>query len=107
MPLAPPQCCPCGGKRINGVCDRCGPRKRQAHTKTTTERGYDWAWQKFRARYLAEHPLCQDCLPERVTAAEEVHHRQKIRDRPDLRLDEANVVGLCGNCHDRRTARGE
>lgn len=109
MPTAPPTICPCGGKRYAGQpCQRCGRGKRKAHSMTSGERGYDYAWQKFREHYLRDHPLCSDCMEQGiVTAAEELHHKRKIKDAPHLRLDRANVVGLCDGCHNRRTARGE
>jgi 5-methylcytosine-specific restriction endonuclease McrA len=47
-----------------------------------------------------------DCLPI-VTAATDVHHKQKLRDRPELKYEEENLMGLCKACHDKRTARGE
>jgi 5-methylcytosine-specific restriction protein A len=114
MPSSPPVACPCGGKRINGVCDRgCnatskGTIRRNSHAKTTTERGYGWDWQKFQPRFLAENPLCQDCLDKGiVTAASEVHHVVKIKDRPDRKLDPDNCKALCKPCHLKRSAKGE
>jgi 5-methylcytosine-specific restriction protein A len=83
------------------------PKQRQSDTrKHAAARGYDYQWQKFRERYLAEHPLCMDCLPI-VTAATDVHHKQKLRDRPELKYEEVNLMGLCKMHHDRRTAKGE
>jgi 5-methylcytosine-specific restriction protein A len=65
-------------------------------------------WQKFRKRFLAERPLCEDCTSEgRVGAATDVHHKQKLRDRPELKYEEGNLMPLCKACHDRRTAKGE
>jgi 5-methylcytosine-specific restriction protein A len=62
----------------------------------------------FRDAYLSAHPLCADCQAlGDVTAANEVHHIAKLRDRPDLRLDATNVMGLCKTHHSERTARGE
>lgn len=83
-------------------------RRRTPHTKTTKERGYDYAWQKFRLRRLAEQPTCQDCEERDIARpATEVHHLVKIKDDPSKRLDEENTRCLCGPCHDARTARGE
>jgi len=110
MPTAPPIACVCGGRKPAGQpCPRCGRGKRTPHTKSTSERGYDWAWQRFRIRFLREHPLCEDCTRELgiVTAAVELHHKQKIKDRPDLRLDPDNIMPLCVEHHTQRTARGE
>jgi len=99
--------CRCGGLIKDRVCSRCGP-KRQERNVTTTERGYGGDWQRVRARCLRHNPLCHDCSESgRVTIAKEVHHVKKIKDRPDLRLDERNLMTLCKRCHEVRSARGE
>lgn len=73
-----------------------------------TKRGYDRSWRKLRRQYLASNPMCADCeRAGRTALAAELHHIAKVADRPDLRLDPDNVVGLCVPCHHRRTARGE
>lgn len=46
--------------------------------------------------------VCNRCWP-----ATEVHHIIKIAARPDLRLDQENLMSLCKSCHGRRTGRGE
>ncbi len=75
---------------------------------SASSRGYDRRWQRFRADILAARPLCEDCQTRgHVTPSHEVHHVVKLRDRPDLRLDPANVRALCTPCHSARTARGE
>ena len=112
MPVAPPRAHHCGGRITNGVCDRCGPSKRNnAYDRqrgSAAERGYDYTWQQFRLSYLAMHPLCVDCEREgRAEAATDIHHRQKLRDRPELKYEESNLMGLCKRHHDQRTARGE
>lgn len=109
MPNAPAIACPCGGKRINGRCDRCNAGKRaKDNRKGSTARGYDYQWQRFRERYLAEHPLCVDCEADGIVgAATDIHHVHKLRDRPDLKYEDSNLLPLCGACHAKRTARGE
>jgi 5-methylcytosine-specific restriction protein A len=83
------------------------PRQRPRDTRQhAAARGYDYRWQKFRESYLAQHPLCMDCLPI-VTAATDVHHKKKLRDRPELKYEDSNLVSLCSACHDKRTAMGE
>lgn len=75
--------------------DRYRPNPRQ--------RGYDSTWEKFRARFLAEHPLCADCTAAgRTHDANEVHHIVPITDRPDLRLVQQNCMALCKPCHGAR-----
>ena len=114
MPSSPPIACRCGGRSRDGVCDRCGPRRKQyqrdydSRRGTSTERGYDYEWQQFRKRYLAEHPLCCDCKEQGVIAgATDVHHVMKLVDHPEYKYDEAWLFGLCKMHHDKRTARGE
>ena len=70
-------------------------------------RGYDSTWERFRAAYLSDHPLCQDCLTEdKIEPATDVHHIRKLRDGGE-RLDPQNCMALCHACHSTRTARGE
>ena len=91
MPTAPAQACPCGGRRIKGVCDRCGPKKRIDNRQHAAARGYDYQWQKFRATYLAYHPLCVDCQVINIVAgATDVHHIRKLADHPEAKYEEEN-----------------
>ena len=73
---------------------------------TSTERGYDGQWRKFRRGYFsrAENVVCKDCLR---AVATDLHHELKLADCPELKYDEGNLRGLCGRCHKKRTARGE
>ena len=83
-------------------------RNKREHKQTTTERGYGWDWQCFRENFIAEHPLCEDCLEKGIAKpTEEVHHKVKIKHDKSKRLDPENCRGLCGDCHDARTSRGE
>jgi 5-methylcytosine-specific restriction protein A len=110
MPTSPPIACPCGGLKRQGKCDRCGPKGKRSDKQrgTSTQRGYDYRWQRFRIIYLAQHPLCVDCESKgRAGAATDVHHIEKLRDRPDLKYEESNLMGLCTEHHSARTAKGE
>ena len=41
----------------------------------STRRRYGRAWKRIRDRYIAAHPLCEQCEKEgRMTPAQEVHH---------------------------------
>lgn len=73
--------------------------------RTPAERGYDAAWRKLRAVYVAEHPLGEDCLDEGVTNPEyiEVDHVIPIAIRPDLRLELTNLRRLCRRHHKLKT----
>jgi 5-methylcytosine-specific restriction endonuclease McrA len=49
-----------------------------------------------------------DCEQEGiVTAASDVHHKDKLSDAPERKYDEDNLMPLCKGHHDKRTARGE
>ena len=61
---------------------------------------YGSAWRKIRARFLAEHPLCEQCRKEgRLTKATEVHHIVPL-DHGGTH-DESNLMALCKPCHSR------
>lgn len=71
---------------------------------SSTERGYGYAWQKARARFLQAHPLCVMCQamkPPRVTAAEVVDHIIPHKGDQSLFWDANNWQPLCKQCHDR------
>lgn len=62
------------------------------------------AWKTFRAAIRAARPLCEMCLTEgRETPSEQVDHILRLKERPDLALEESNVRALCMSCHSRRT----
>ena len=103
--------CPNTTSNPNGYCD-----EHQALAKhygvgareNSYRRGYNKRWEKFRIRYLQKHPLCMDCKAEhRLEPSTEVHHKKKLRDYPELKYAENNLMALCHQCHSKRTARGE
>jgi hypothetical protein len=84
-------------------------------------RGYDQQWKRFRERFLREYPFCAGSRegysgqqPDAksnhcalLVLATQVHHSKKIKDFPELRLDERVCMPQCDSCHSARTARGE
>ena len=59
---------------------------------------YGRAWHRIRARYVAAHPLCEQCLKEgRITPVEEVHHIVPISKGGTHAED--NLMSLCQSCH--------
>lgn len=61
------------------------------------------AWRNARNHVLASSPLCVDCLEaDRTTVASEVHHNIELLEDWSRALDDANLVPLCGPCHNRR-----
>lgn len=106
MPL---KACPyCG--RIHERGYRC-PRKPVHKTeRTEAERGrYTKAWRdkakeiKERSRYL-----CAACLADGVYTYDtlEVHHIVPLRERPDLLLDDDNLICLCRRHHEMAESGG-
>jgi len=61
-------------------------------------------WSKFRAWYLALHPLCAECERRGFwIPAVHVDHIEPLAKAPERPLDETNVQGLCKSCHSAKT----
>jgi 5-methylcytosine-specific restriction protein A len=103
--------CPNTTSNKSGYCDEHQGLARE-HRGSAYSRGYNGRWDRFRTRYLREHPLCADCLEDPLPGlppqpATEIHHVKKLRDFPDLKYKNSNLRGLCKRHHSMRTARGE
>ena len=69
-----------------------------------SKKSYGRAWQKIRARYIAAHPLCEQCLKRsKITPAEEVHHIRPLSRGGTHEIK--NLMSLCKACHSQITAR--
>lgn len=81
--------------------------KRIDRRASSSQRGYDSRWTKLRAAYVAQHPLCEDCMAQGRTApVDEVDHVIPITGIDDpLRLMWVNLRSRCRPCHRRKTAR--
>jgi len=78
-------------------------RYRRFERDPEINRRYGHAWQKIRDRYIASHPLCEDCLEAgRTTPAAEVHHMLPLG-HGDTH-DASNLRALCKPCHSRQSA---
>lgn len=97
MPNRPPRYVP----------PRTAPDRTPTPRATTAERGYGARWQKARAAFLAQHPLCAQCAKEnRVTAATVVDHVIPHKGDEALFWDqEGNWAALCAKCHNVKTSR--
>lgn len=100
--LAPRVCGHCGGTHVKGErCPKTATRDRErkarhdAKRPSSTDRGYDRAWEQARADYLAAYPSCRRC----GQAATLVDHVISIRLAPHRRLDRTNFQALCQSCH--------
>ena len=68
---------------------------------SSTERGYGYAWQQARLRFLAANPLCAMCTDDgRVTVATVVNHKVPHRGDQELFWSEENWEALCKRHHD-------
>ena len=64
---------------------------------------YGRAWKRIRDRYIAQHPLCEQCLKQnKVTPAEEVHNILPLS-RGGTHCED-NLMSLCTPCHSKITA---
>lgn len=58
-------------------------------------------WQKTRAAFLAENPVCARC----GRPANTVHHVAMARENPELWFDFDNLEALCRGCHAKESQR--
>jgi len=63
-----------------------------------TNRRYGRAWKRIRDRYIAAHPLCEQCAAAgRIVPAQEVHHIVPLA--AGGTHDKENLLALCSPCH--------
>lgn len=110
-PTAPPH--PCAERNCTRLVPRgvarCPEHARQqtAGYRRTYDAGalYGRRWQAERRAFLAEHPLCVDCLAEhRVTPATELDHIVRHEGNLALFWDRTNWAGRCKSHHSQKTA---
>jgi 5-methylcytosine-specific restriction enzyme A len=109
VPEAAPRAHRCGGRIIDGTCNRCGAtsgkRPKVYARKSAARRGYGRRWQRESKAFLQEHPFCKRCLARGKTVpAVVVDHIQPHCDDPELFWDRDNWQGLCKSDHDQKTA---
>ena len=67
-----------------------------------TRKHYGQTWRRIRNRYIAAHPLCEQCSRDgRLIPAQEVHHIKPLADGGTHDVD--NLTALCSSCHSRIT----
>ena len=92
-------CSRCG--RIHPYGYVCGHHIAMHRTEDDKlRRTYRWQQKSLEIRDRAQH-LCEVCRDKGryVYNGLEVHHIEKLRDRPDLLLDDENLICLCQECH--------
>jgi len=55
-------------------------------------------WTEVRNNFVKKHPVCEACG---TSAALNVHHVEPFHVRPELELDESNLITLCREHHFR------
>lgn len=113
-------CARCGTLVPYGVryCERCQPvaqqeaeeGKQRAMSRYNAKRESKYAafynsqaWALLRELVLSEcGRVCELCKSELATT---VHHRVPLKADWSKRLDRANMVGVCADCHDREHER--
>lgn len=76
--------------------------------KTSAQRGYGSRWQKARATFLRNHPLCADHEQRgHIVIATVVDHIVPHRGDQTLFWDTNNWQSLCKQCHDSHKQRLE
>lgn len=76
--------------------------------ESAAKRGYGRRWQKYRERYLREHPLCVMHQQQgRAVVSEVVDHIVPHKGDHKLFWDPKNHQALCKQCHDRHKQRQE
>ena len=98
VPFSPPKHRPAGYQPRADRRHRYDLARGAEHSKW-----YGRRWQKLRAAYLAQHPLCA-CGCNRP--AEVVHHVKAHRGDADLLYAWDNLQALTKACHDRITGAG-
>ena len=75
-------------------------------SRSSTQLGYGYRWQKLRNRFIAQHPYCEECMKRGVlTMATDVDHFKPHLGDPRLLYDEENLQSLCKSCHSRKTVK--
>jgi 5-methylcytosine-specific restriction protein A len=93
-----------------GHCDEHRRAQRRAVDRrrpTARQRGYDAAWQRARAAYLAEHLTCECDDPACREPAVDVDHRDGLGPSGPRGQDPTNLRAMAHACHSRRTARDQ
>jgi 5-methylcytosine-specific restriction protein A len=94
--------CPELVREGRGYCKSCR-RARAAQRPTKYEQGYDARWQRTRAAFLSEWPLCEE--PGCLARATEAHHRDGQGPNGPRGHDHHNLEALCKRHHAMRHAR--
>lgn len=111
MPYRPKRPCSHPGcpKLTNGrFCEEHAIQEEKRYEKydrdPVMKKRYGRSWKRIRDRYIAAHPLCEQCQKlGKVKSATEVHHIKPLSQGGSN--DVSNLMALCTSCHSEITAR--
>ena len=95
------------------ACSRCGKIHPKGYVCKVEKKHYKYSYKESRLRSKSAwtdkskqiredaNYLCEVCKDKGIYNYRnvEVHHILKLRDRPDLLLDNYNLICLCKDCH--------
>ena len=88
----------------NGYCEKHQATARKQYTNKHKHL-YNYQWQKVRARFLKENPLCKECFNKgRIEPATVVDHIRPHKGDEELFWMYDNYQALCKSCHDYKTS---
>lgn len=107
--------CRCG-KQINlsdGLCNECKELKeKRDHRRydkkrgSSSQRGYNATWRRYRIHFLKENPICVECKKAGIyVPATVVDHIIPHKGNMALFWDRNNHQALCKRHHDIKTAK--
>jgi|SRR5690625_1690910 len=100
----------CNRLTYDTYCKEHLKQKRKQHDDTrgtSRERGYTYRWEKYRAWFLKQYPLCMcdDCKKRAVPLpANVVDHIIPHKGNYKLFWDPSNHQAMNKRCHDKKTA---
>lgn len=113
MPIKPKHPCNFVGcpnltnKRFCKEHEKLEIQKYEQSRLSSTQRGYDKTWSRYRKAFLSRNPLCIECEKQgRLTPATDVDHIKPVTGPNDPGFwDEKNLRSLCHECHSRKHAK--
>ncbi|MFZ3132667.1 MAG: HNH endonuclease signature motif containing protein [Desulfosporosinus sp.] len=99
----------CGELVVSGRCEKHTKQEQRCDKRrgSSTERGYNARWQRYRTQFLMAHPLCEckECKDGGlITVATVVDHIIPHKGNYNLFWDPSNHQAMSKQHHDRKTA---
>lgn len=115
MPIASPKpCAQYGCRALTSSGSYCDAHKKEKQKRyessrqSSTQRGYNYKWQKASKAFLKKHPLCEceNCQAGKLQVKESEVVDHIIPHEGDMKLfwDRNNWQAMSKPCHDKKTA---